>query len=170
MYPQAYLDYLIYFHAHRDYFECHEVLEAYWKEEAQRKKIWVGLIQIAVALYHQRRGNFAGAKKMMHRALEILEKEQNELERLGIHSQQLLKQLAGRLQDIEQERAYQSMTLPLKHDLLQTCQQLCQEKRLTWGKVSDLNNEFLIHKHTLRDRSEVIAERKMQQELRTKEI
>ena len=31
-YPEAYTDYLCYFHGARDYFECHEVMEEYWKE------------------------------------------------------------------------------------------------------------------------------------------
>ncbi len=38
MYPNAYLDYLVYFHGHRDYFECHEVLEEYWKKDQAGKK------------------------------------------------------------------------------------------------------------------------------------
>lgn len=52
LYPKAYIDYLVYFHGLRDYFECHEVLEEHWKKDdkAERKKYWVGLIQIAVAL------------------------------------------------------------------------------------------------------------------------
>ncbi len=64
MYPKAYIDYLVEFHATRDYFECHEILEEYWKEDPpkKRKRYWVGFIQLAVALYHHRRQNTAGQK------------------------------------------------------------------------------------------------------------
>ena len=36
VYPEAYIEYLMYFHGNRDYFECHEVLEEYWKEVSPR--------------------------------------------------------------------------------------------------------------------------------------
>ncbi|MCD2486520.1 DUF309 domain-containing protein, partial [Staphylococcus aureus] len=51
MYPKAYIDYLVEFHATRDYFECHEILEEYWKEDPpkKRKRYWVGFIELAVA-------------------------------------------------------------------------------------------------------------------------
>ncbi|WP_205628902.1 DUF309 domain-containing protein, partial [Acinetobacter baumannii] len=52
LYPEALIDYLVYFHADRDFFECHEVLEDYWKSlpKEERSLFWVGLIQIAVGL------------------------------------------------------------------------------------------------------------------------
>lgn len=73
-YPLAYIEYLAHFHGSRDYFECHELLEAHWKLEQnhERKVIWHGLIQVAVASYHERRGNFAGAVKMMEQAVNRL--------------------------------------------------------------------------------------------------
>lgn len=51
-YPQAYIEYLEYYHGARDYFECHEVLEEYWKENPSSplSAAWVGLIQLAVAM------------------------------------------------------------------------------------------------------------------------
>lgn len=33
MYPEAYVAFLHEFHTTRDYFECHEILEEYWKED-----------------------------------------------------------------------------------------------------------------------------------------
>lgn len=169
MYPKEYLDYLIYFHAQRDYFECHEILEEYWKKEENpslRKKVWVGLIQIAVSLYHQRRKNFSGSLKMMEGALNIFENETDDLERLGLHSASLVEQIKQRIEDIKNRKAYESMTLPLREDVLEECQQLCQQQQLTWGIPSDVNNEALIHKHTLRDRSDVLEERDRQRKRR----
>ena len=84
-YPEAWLDYLFEFHATRDYFECHEILEEYWKsvpEGDPDRGVWVGLIQLAVALYHHRRGNRAGALKMYRGAAARLRPEA--LDRLGL--------------------------------------------------------------------------------------
>jgi predicted metal-dependent hydrolase len=172
MYPEEYLDYLVHFHGNRDYFECHEILEEYWKKSpaSERKKVWVGLIQIAVALYHQRRGNFQGAKKMMTSAIEILAKETGALHSLGIEWRMLLEKLNERLKEIESCKPYTSMDLPIGDPILRRdCNQLCMERGWVWGEPSVLDDESLIHKHTLRDRSDVINERERQiQKRRTK--
>ena len=88
VYPEAYIEFLMYFHGNRDYFECHEVLEEYWKEvdPGNRSSHWVGLIQVAVGFYHYRRGNLAGALRTFHKAIKNIESNHNELIRLGIHS------------------------------------------------------------------------------------
>ncbi len=76
MYPTEYIQFLIHFHGDYDYFECHEILEEYWKTKPRgnRDDYLVGLIQVAVSLYHQRRTNWNGATKMMKSAITILEK------------------------------------------------------------------------------------------------
>jgi hypothetical protein len=50
-------------------FHAHEVLEAAWKAapEAERE-LWRGLAQLAVGLTHARRGNAAGAARLLERA------------------------------------------------------------------------------------------------------
>jgi uncharacterized protein len=165
MYPKAYIVYLVHFHADRDYFECHEILEEFWKEEERgsRQKHWVGLIQIAVSLYHQRRGNYAGAERMLGKAISILKEEALHVQNLGIDPDILLDRLYTRLVDIKQNQPYASLCLPITDpDLLDACDEECKKRGLIWGKESDLSNNFLLNKHTLRDRSEVINERKRQ--------
>ncbi|EGL81670.1 protein of unknown function DUF309 [Caldalkalibacillus thermarum TA2.A1] len=170
MYPKAYVDYLVHFHGSRDYFECHEVLEEYWKSQPHREKVWVGLIQLAVGLYHHRRGNFNGAAKMLASARQILGKEKAAVQKLGLDPSTLLKQISERLNDVQQRKAYTSLNLPITdHQLLQHCRQICQEKNLTWGKGSDPDNALLIHKHKLRDRSDVIREREWQKKHKAKQ-
>jgi predicted metal-dependent hydrolase len=159
LYPSAYIEYLLHFHANRDYFECHEILEEHWKSD-HKKPVWAGLIQIAVALYHHRRGNMKGAKRMMEKAIRLLETERLSLHQLGLDDAKLLPLLRGYLARIEQGRPYESIHLPIADEaLLQTCLKLCGEKGLVWGSESDLRNEFLLHKHARRDRSDVIAAR-----------
>ena len=162
MYPQAYIDYLVYFHGERDYFECHEVLEEYWKKDqrGERNMYWVGLIQIAVSLYHQRRGNYKGAGRMMKNAIGIVTNNQESVCQLGLDYEELLTVLKERLKEIENHTPYQSLNLPLLDDMLKDkCINLCSLKGHSWGKNSDLSNEYLVHKHVLRDRCGIIAER-----------
>ncbi|WP_134684525.1 DUF309 domain-containing protein [Brevibacillus migulae] len=162
MYPHAYIAYLAHFHGDRDYFECHELLEEYWKSlpDDQRSVLWVGLIQIAVSLYHQRRGNFPGADKMMKSAIRILDNERPALARLGLDPSALIQQLKSKAQEIKQQVPYESINLPLTDgQLLISCKQWCEEHGMTFGQPSDLSEPLLIHRHTLRDRSEVIRER-----------
>jgi len=59
----------------REFFDCHEVLEAYWKQQCEPdKQLTQGLIQIAVAYYHVCRGNRAGALKLLDRGIPRVER------------------------------------------------------------------------------------------------
>ncbi|MGG6314555.1 DUF309 domain-containing protein [Paenibacillus macerans] len=66
-----YVAYLVYFNRDRDYFECHEVLEELWLER-DRDPFYKGLLQVAVGLFHARRGNLSGGRKMLLSGLERL--------------------------------------------------------------------------------------------------
>lgn len=57
------------------YWECHEELENAWIEDptSSRHITWA-IIQVAVALYHYQRGNLIGAKSMLRKAKEKLDK------------------------------------------------------------------------------------------------
>lgn len=158
LYPKAYIEYLLHFHATRDYFECHEVLEEHWKQT--KEHIWIGLIQLAVGMYHYRRGNIAGAKRMFTKAMRACQKEKQAYEALGIHVEQLVSLLHTYVKRIDDGQPYESICLPI-HDisLLHICQQQCDVKGVVWGEKSDMSNEYIIHKHKLRDRSDVVAER-----------
>lgn len=168
MYPNAYLEYLIYFHTNRDFFECHEVLEEYWKDEVEQKEIiWVGLIQLAVSLYHYRRGNLVGALKLARNAKDILTHEP--VLKLGIDPDSLENKIENLVRSILNEEEYKDFNLPISDEkLLNQCKAMCKENRLLWGAPSNLNDEYIINKHTLRDRSEVIEERLKQKQLRGK--
>lgn len=169
MFPRAYKDYLIHFHGSRDYFECHEVLEEYWKEQEgkDRFSIWVGLIQIAVALYHQRIGNFKGAYRTLKKALNILDKRKEEAASLGLDYDQLTALLQQRLLEINDGKGYYSINLPIADkQLLTACINECNKLGLVWNEQSDLSNKALIYKHSLRDRSVVRNERELQLQLR----
>ncbi|MGX1900851.1 DUF309 domain-containing protein [Thermolongibacillus altinsuensis] len=160
MYPQAYIDYLVYFHGDRDYFECHEILEEHWKKSGER--VWIGLIQLAVAFYHERRGNRNGAKRLLEKAILLLTAEKEAIRSLGLDEEKLLALLVTRQKDIEANVPYKDVELPFRDQhLKKRCELACSGR---FGQPSDMTNAFLIHKHMLRDRSDVIAERERQKQ------
>ncbi|MFD2445913.1 DUF309 domain-containing protein [Bacillus sp. CGMCC 1.16607] len=161
MIPTEFVTYLYHFHVDRDYFECHEVLEEYWKENTSQEKdsIWVGFILLAVANYHHRRNNFKGAIRTLEKANLILSKKEMEITHLGIDEVQLLQLLNDQLVKLKRMEPYKSYLLPIiNKDLHSQCLAICKEPD-DWGKESNLLNEHLIHRHKLRDRSNIIADR-----------
>ncbi|NQX63181.1 DUF309 domain-containing protein [Paenibacillus qinlingensis] len=167
-YPEAYTDYLCYFHGARDYFECHEVMEEYWKEHPKdpARLTYVGLIQIAVGMYHSRRGNYAGAVKMLQSAAKNLQAE--DVRTLGLDDVELQARITQAWQAIGTENyRFEDMNLPISDpELSNLCFELCQLKGWGWQTPSLMSDEMIIHKHTRRDRSEVIEERARQQVIR----
>lgn len=147
-YPEAYIEFLVAFHAQRDYYECHEILEEHWQKQGRTETIWVALIQMAVSLYHQRRKNFSGALKLMRSAYDKLLHEKEHLDELGLDVRQTLNIVQNQINAIEKQQPYCSIALPINDPaLLNRCQQLCRQRRLIWGAPSDMANEQLINKH-----------------------
>ncbi|MBB6444754.1 DUF309 domain-containing protein [Bacillus benzoevorans] len=163
-YPQEYIEFLVHFHGNRDYFECHEILEEYWKRTDldHKQSIWVGFIQLAVAQYHYRRGNLKGAFKTLQKSLQIFLLDQAAVSRLGIDHAALTQQLKELLQKIEQHQSYESICLPiLSYDLRKKCMQRSRELNMVWGSRSDVSDSALVHRHKERDRTQVIEERNL---------
>ncbi|MBM7584408.1 putative metal-dependent hydrolase [Bacillus pakistanensis] len=168
-YPDEYIQFLIHFHGDRDYFECHEVLEEYWKrvDRGNRESIWVGLIQLAVALYHYRRGNIKGAYRTLTKSLAILSSKPKTLNQIGLDEKMVINQVKELRLSIEKELPYVSINLAIvDQDLINLCQNKCTENGYTWCNKSDLLNTDLINRHSLRDRTDVITARKKALELK----
>jgi predicted metal-dependent hydrolase len=88
LYDPLYVAFLFHFNKDRDYFECHEVMEHLWLQEA-RDPLYQGLLQVAVGLYHHRNGNIDGGIKLLSAAIQKL--EGYSAQRLGIHMEQLIE-------------------------------------------------------------------------------
>ncbi|MDE3156980.1 MAG: DUF309 domain-containing protein [Acidobacteriota bacterium] len=57
-----------------EYFEQHETLEALWRAEPREvRRLYQGILQIGVAFHHLRRGNRAGAVRLLARGLHGIE-------------------------------------------------------------------------------------------------
>lgn len=167
-YPKEVLDYLVHFHGDRDFFECHEILEEYWKGNPGHPyaETLVGLIQVAVGLYHQRRGNKAGAVKMLGSSLAYLKEEG--LKGLGLAGEELIARVRQRVREAELDAVpYADLDLPVEDpSLLEACKRECAVRGFGWGAASDAGNLMLIDRHKLRDRSDVVEERARQLEAR----
>ncbi|MDQ0257704.1 putative metal-dependent hydrolase [Evansella vedderi] len=157
-YPKAYVDYLIEFHGTRDLFECHEIMEEYWKENGEKQ--WLVLIQLAVAVYHERQKNFPGSLRLYKKVLNFLKNDKKSFLELGIDSDVLEELVIKRIENMEKGVSYRPFNLPITDQvLLDRCKELCKENGLTWCFEEDIDNESLIFRHKLRDRSDVIKER-----------
>lgn len=162
MYPEEYILFLAHFHGDRDYFECHEILEEYWKKSDDQSKdsIWVGLILLAVSAYHHRRTNFKGAERTLKKAIHIFTLQQNALTKIGLEKQTFFSLLTKQVTIIKKEEAYQSYHLPLSDPFLfKDCIKKCEQMGYSWNSASNLNDKKLVDRHILRDRTSVIHER-----------
>ena len=58
----------------RDYFECHETLEAVWNAEpGPIRVLYKGILQVGVGCYHLLRGNYRGAAIKLQSGADYLE-------------------------------------------------------------------------------------------------
>jgi|GEM_PF-92710 len=164
-YPAAYIEYLVQFQAVRDYFECHEILEDYWKEHpnSRYRETWVMLIQLAVSLYHERRGNMRGAIKLMTGAIRRYEVEH--MRELGVDGEALRDMMRERIVELtsaraDTGRAFQDLNLPIiDPDLEARCKLAAEQRDSVWEQASNLEDVYLVNRHKLRDRQAERQER-----------
>ncbi|MFB2515345.1 MULTISPECIES: DUF309 domain-containing protein [Lysinibacillus] len=157
MHPQhhtLFIDYCAYFNGNQDFFECHEVLEEYWKEIAPGDKMHplVGYVQLATGFYHWRRGNNTGAKRILEKALHNFQENEGHVFFQEIDYLELLTQITKAITSIEMGKSFQTFQLPLSPHLLDLA--LARIKLLPSN-----SSNYLLHKHMLRDRSHILAER-----------
>lgn len=169
--PEAITEFLIHFHGDRDWFECHEILEEYWKNktdaaEAEAATL-VGLIQVAVGLYHHRRGNRAGAIKMLRGSLARLDKL--ELEALGLRADELKAQVAARAEQLENGggEPFADLDLPFADAELEAqCRKMSEARGWGWKLPSRTDDPQLVERHMRRDRSGVVMERERSRQMK----
>ncbi len=67
------------------YWECHEVFEDLWKEDVgdNARNVWWAIIQVAASMIHYRDKKLPGAKSLIHKAKEKIERCEN----LGVDTQ-----------------------------------------------------------------------------------
>lgn len=164
MYPQEYIDFLVHFHGDRDFFECHEILEGYWKKTKHHHKnsTLVGFILLAVSSYHHRRGNLSGARKTLIKAQQIFNTNKQNLKSYGFHPEEFIEFVQKMLQQIQAKRDFFYFNLPLRDgQLIDVCKQSCIEKGFQWEEKGRKVSDEIIHRHKKRDRTSVIIQREI---------
>jgi predicted metal-dependent hydrolase len=90
----------------REFYECHETLEGIWLAEPGRiRTLYQGILQVGVAFYHLRRGNFRGATSLLESGIAYLRPFAPEC--LGVNVQKLIdgaSRAAAELQRLGKER------------------------------------------------------------------
>lgn len=155
LFHPLFVEYCSYFNGNEDYFECHEVLEEYWKEIApgEKQHPLVGFVQLATGLYHWRRGNYTGAKRILQKAMIIFEKNDAPLFYECINKPDLLEQMQNSLKHIQDSQHFIAFKLPIENDQLQ----LLVSQKI--ASLPSLSTQFIMNKHMLRDRSDILAAR-----------
>lgn len=133
-YPHLYVEFLYYFNEMRDYYECHEVLEELWLEEA-RNPFFQGLLQVAVALYHFRNGNVNGAIKLFRSALVKLKNFPDNC--LGIRLGKLKCDTRSYLSQLEQYKSQSVTFYDLSIQIVDPKLQQLVRRTTTTDKKSD---------------------------------
>ena len=150
-----YVDFCTYFNGNQDYFECHEVLEEYWKLCAPGEKTHplVGYVQLATGMYHWRRNNRIGAMKILKKAQQNFTLNDSSPYFEFIDFDDLCKNCEISLKAIDNEEPFRAFKLSLQNETLIS---------LVNSKIAELPSlpkDFLLHKHMLRDRSDILEAR-----------
>lgn len=150
-----YVDFCTYFNGNQDYFECHEVLEEYWKMCAPGEKDHplVGYVQLATGMYHWRRNNTAGAMKILNKAKKNFTQNQTSPFFEFIEFDELCKNCEISLKAIENGESFEAFQLVITNEALASQVQ----KQII--ELPPLPKDFLLHKHMLRDRSDILEAR-----------
>lgn len=151
-----FVNFIIYFNDNQDFFECHEVLEDYWKSVPNFTKDHplTAYILLATGLYHWRRENFLGAKRTLQKAyvkMTHMQKDDSSFTK-GIDFTTLYARLQNSIQSVEEGQPFVSFPIIVTSSNLQKKINQQRAKLILLPKNSDL----VIHKHLRRDRTEII--------------
>ncbi|MCL1935622.1 MAG: DUF309 domain-containing protein [Defluviitaleaceae bacterium] len=147
MYDKALIDFLIEFHSKRDYFECHEILEKRWMKDKERQLYFTALIQIAVGMYHYRRGNFDGSSKLFNKALSKIKTEPEKYEEIGFFTNQLIDLVELKIEETKEKKPYKSINLPMKENLIDECKKHCDKEGINFFNNSNMEDDFILNRH-----------------------
>ncbi|GAA3725537.1 DUF309 domain-containing protein [Salinicoccus jeotgali] len=148
----------------QDYFECHEIMESHWKSKPVLTKHdpEVFLILVAVAEYHYRQGNTAGAERSYSRAIALYDAHEYDLFSLGM-TEILITMIHERKKHIK-TIPFTPLQFPLTDETWSHLHAM-QDPSTPIGTFREMainrfvQEEGIVFKHRLRDRSDVISDR-----------
>ena len=154
-----FVKFIVYFNKNQDFFECHEVLEDYWKSlpNATKDHPLTGYILLSTGMYHWRRGNTIGALRTLKKAIERMTKLAKAYPEFsdGINFDELCGNVNQSIKHIETGQSFVPFPIEITSSVIVslTTEIAPSMELLPFG------SESVIHKHMLRDRSEIIRER-----------
>ncbi len=154
LFHPLFMQFIMYFNEHEDFFECHEVLEEYWKEIAPKDKTHplTAWILLATGMYHWRRGNYRGASRSLQKSRERFKINITSDFYEGIDLLSVLDSLNQSIDVVHLETGFESFKIPVTSAELNVA--INQQPQLI-----ALTGEQLINKHMLRDRSDILKAR-----------
>ncbi|MDN4607319.1 DUF309 domain-containing protein [Sporosarcina highlanderae] len=154
-YHPLFLKFICYFNKNQDYFECHEVLEEYWKSipNYTKEHPLTAYILLSTGLYHWRRDNFNGAFRTLLKAKQRMLDQDCHMS--GIDGEKLVKDINQSIDKVKNTEPFSLFTLSLTSEKLKV---LVEETASTM-ELLPRNSNAVIHKHMLRDRSDILEQR-----------
>jgi len=154
-----FIEFIVYFNENQDFFECHEVLEEYWKSLPNNTKDHplTGYILLATGMYHWRRGNTIGGLRTLKKANvkfnAALDKYPQFMD--GINFEILRKDLNHAIQNIENSRPFTSFPIVVTSNTINSLVREIEPQM----ELLPFESNAVIHKHMLRDRSSILLKR-----------
>ncbi|WP_339254871.1 DUF309 domain-containing protein [Sporosarcina sp. FSL W8-0480] len=156
-YHPLFLKFIGYFNWNQDYFECHEVLEEYWKSipNYTKEHPLTAYILLSTGLYHWRRGNFTGAYRTLVKAQKKMTAFplSNGIE--FINYKKLLNDMEQSIEKVKKKESFFPFTLSLNSEKLKKV----VDETVATMDLLPRNSDAVIHKHMLRDRTDILLER-----------
>lgn len=154
-YHPLFLKFIVYFNRNQDYFECHEVLEDYWKtfDHFNKNHPLTAYILLSTGLYHWRRGNMNGATRTLVKAQSrFLLFHDNEIYKEKIDFQRLYDDTKAAILAVKNNDSFFPVKLYISSEQLQ---KLVDSLTATM-ELLPIGSDAVIHKHMLRDRSDIL--------------
>ena len=154
-----FVNFIVYFNENQDFFECHEVLEEYWKSlpNITKNHPLTGYILLSTGMYHWRRGNTIGALRTLKKAIERMTKSSEAYPEFsdGINFDELCGNVNQSIKHIEVGQAFVPFQIEItSSDIVSLMTEIAPSMELL-----PFGSDIVIHKHMLRDRSDIIRER-----------
>ncbi len=151
-----FVEFLVYFNDNQDYFEGHEVLEEYWKSIPGYSKSHplTAYILLSTGMYHWRRGNLDGGSRTISKALHrfiSLPPVYDEYKDI-VDFDQLISDVTFAKSEISNEQPFRAFEIMIQS------QKLKDAVHRTKPNLDLLlsGSDDVIHKHMLRDRSDIL--------------
>lgn len=151
-----FVKFIVYFNENQDYFECHEVLEEYWKSlsDSTKDHLLTAYILLSTGMYHFRRGNNIGARKTLQKAYtKMMTHSENFPDFIdGIDFNHLCNNLEHTINRLDENKPFKSFQIQINSQDLELLTNTMKHSI----DLLPLGSEEVIHKHMLRDRSDIL--------------